>query len=346
MNRKQAVTFALTIILFILLLEGVSRLIVGKPEEIDMSKQRYFLSQNPLILFELTPHSFARTDSISVNSDGLVDYEYSVKKSANTTRIIVIGDSITEGIGVKFNETYAKVLERTLNENSSRKYEVINFGLSRYSVIQDLEVLKAKAMKYNPDIIILGYFLNDPLFEDPLVDYLKRKTNYETDEKMLELTGAPQKCRTSLFISRLSEKSSFIRLTLHHERDIGNIWFYKEVHDDICTWKNVEYSFAELSSISKENSIPVIMLIFPLLENFENYPLRAVHEKVALEAEKNSITTIDLLPLFEQYAGSKNVFPKAKSLVAEEGDNIHPNKEGHLIAAQSLLKEIKNLERK
>ncbi|MDI6826368.1 MAG: hypothetical protein QMD36_04220 [Candidatus Aenigmarchaeota archaeon] len=99
---------------------------------------------------------------IKINSNGLRDYEYSIKKPNNTFRIIVLGDSHAMGMGVELNETYPRVLERMLNPNH-RKYEVLNFGVHGYNLIQKIELLKIKGLTYEPDMILFQYSGDDTI---------------------------------------------------------------------------------------------------------------------------------------------------------------------------------------
>src|SRR5262245_7277911 len=43
-------------------------------------------------------------------------------------RVVVLGDSFTEGQGVKESDVYPRVLERALNEPGEGRWEVLNFG--------------------------------------------------------------------------------------------------------------------------------------------------------------------------------------------------------------------------
>src|SRR3989344_5337015 len=60
--------------------------------------------------------------SINTNSLGYRDYEFTIKKPEDINRILVIGDSTTYGFGVEIDETYAKVLEKYLNEEINKEY--------------------------------------------------------------------------------------------------------------------------------------------------------------------------------------------------------------------------------
>ena len=86
--------------------------------------------------------------------------EYAVDKPANVYRIIVLGDSVALGHGVEDNETFSALLEEQLS--SERPTEVINMGVSGFGTAEELIQLQNLGIKYDPDIVILTYFQNDP----------------------------------------------------------------------------------------------------------------------------------------------------------------------------------------
>ena len=111
----------------------------------------YFIRPNEVI----KNYKFQTT----LNSDGFRGINYSLEKPKNTTRIAIIGDSFTFGFGIKnTSDTYPKVLETLLNNNSNQKYEVMNFGMSGANILDIYWILKYKVLKYNPDIVMYGYF--------------------------------------------------------------------------------------------------------------------------------------------------------------------------------------------
>jgi hypothetical protein len=91
------------------------------------------------------------------------DQDFPYDKPAGTTRVIILGDSHTQGYEVRQQATYAAVLERFLNHNG-RRAEVINAGVSGFSTAEELVFLENEGVKYHPDAVVLGFFAND--FED------------------------------------------------------------------------------------------------------------------------------------------------------------------------------------
>ncbi len=101
-----------------------------------------------------------------VNNQGYrSEKEYEYEKPADVFRVMTIGDSYTMGYEVAQEETYASVIEDALNQKGL-KTEVINAGVSGYSNAEQLVYFEQEGLKFAPDVLILGFYLND--FNDNL----------------------------------------------------------------------------------------------------------------------------------------------------------------------------------
>lgn len=98
------------------------------------------------------------TNYVKINSKGLNDLEYPYKKEKDVFRIIIVGDSMTESFQVPLEKTFIKLLEKKLNKQNNRKFEVINCGVRGYGTYNELLYLKKECLKYNPDLVILGFY--------------------------------------------------------------------------------------------------------------------------------------------------------------------------------------------
>jgi hypothetical protein len=117
------------------------------------------------ILFELKPNldeSFKLVPFVT-NSRGLRDREYSLAKPPHTFRVAVLGDSFTMPAGIRIEDAYHTRIEDELNaSHQERHWEFVNFSASGYQLVQYLAVLKEKAIRYDPDLILIGFCsLND-----------------------------------------------------------------------------------------------------------------------------------------------------------------------------------------
>jgi len=86
--------------------------------------------------------------------------EYRIPKPSGVFRMIVLGDSVTLGHGVEDGETFAAVAELALSR--SGPVEVINMGISGFGTAEELIQLQQVGARYQPDVVVLAYFPNDP----------------------------------------------------------------------------------------------------------------------------------------------------------------------------------------
>ncbi len=95
------------------------------------------------------------------NSHGFRGEEVTVRKAENRYRILMLGDSITAGNGVAWNETFSFLLQQDLNEGMQGRFEVLNLGVSGYNTRQELATLRELGLRFSPDLIVLNVCLND-----------------------------------------------------------------------------------------------------------------------------------------------------------------------------------------
>ncbi len=95
---------------------------------------------------------------VTTNALGFRDREIGPKR-LGTFRILSLGDSYAFGFGVEADETYAKQVERGLNEvlGGRPPVEVINAGTSGYSTLQELRALRRHGAALDPDLVLLGF---------------------------------------------------------------------------------------------------------------------------------------------------------------------------------------------
>jgi lysophospholipase L1-like esterase len=100
---------------------------------------------------------------VRISSQGFRDREYAREKGTGTYRVVVLGDSMTEGLQVRAEETYPKVLDQRLKDAfPGRNVEVINLGVSGYGTAQQYLLLKDRGLQLRPDLVVLPVFsIND-----------------------------------------------------------------------------------------------------------------------------------------------------------------------------------------
>jgi hypothetical protein len=155
-------------------------------------------------------HRDAYSSRETINRHGFRTAERPFEKPAGTQRIVLLGDSHTEAYTVNDDETYAVLLEQELS--ADRPVEVIALGVGGYSTDQELLAYLNLGRRFQPDVVVLQFCMND-LPYNVLEHYWRgRKPRFERYGDALMLTGVPvpNLRNTGLFGSELISRWSLV----------------------------------------------------------------------------------------------------------------------------------------
>ena len=164
------------------------------------TREEFLVRHDPLLGWRKTPYAAAThknheyTVIEKYNSKGLRGPEYSYEKQADEYRVLVLGDSHAEGHSVKFDDLFSEVLKRKLNERSPHDQvinQVINAGTGGYSTDQELLFFQNEGKKYQPDLTILTFSLNNVLYNSLTAISSWYKPLFELKTGELRLTRVP-----------------------------------------------------------------------------------------------------------------------------------------------------------
>ena len=134
------------------------------------------LRDDDLLQFDLMPGLSRpyKGGSLRTNSVGMCDeFEYPVERTQGTLRIVGLGDSGMFGWGVPHDGNYMAVLEESLNGGDAPlRYEVLNFAIPAINTRMEEEVFLQKARAYAPDLVVVGWCVNDTSLPNLLVQEL------------------------------------------------------------------------------------------------------------------------------------------------------------------------------
>lgn len=100
------------------------------------------------------------------NNIGFRGRDYTIDKPDNVTRIAFLGDSMIAALQVDEKDSMVYLLEEMLNATKTtndRQWEVMNFGVSGSSPGQSIAVWREEVIRFDPDIVFLGYFVGNDL---------------------------------------------------------------------------------------------------------------------------------------------------------------------------------------
>ena len=104
--------------------------------------------------------------TVTINSYGWRDKEWSLKKPKNTYRIAVLGDSMVQSEDIESDRTFLSLAEQQFNEDAQHlKIELMNFGQSNISQAEELLILKNDVMQFLPDMVLLFFFPTNDIYD-------------------------------------------------------------------------------------------------------------------------------------------------------------------------------------
>lgn len=157
-----------SILLGVLVLEGAARFLKIAPAVLRINpgseESAFRFSDNPVLGYEWKPgyrnaapdlhQSFPMT-----NADGFRDVERTREKPSGAKRILVLGDSVAAGVGIRdLDSLISRQLEKRL---AGGGYEVLNLGVPGYCTYGEVELLATRGLAYQPDHVILLFVEND-----------------------------------------------------------------------------------------------------------------------------------------------------------------------------------------
>ncbi len=196
-SKKNLLLLVISTIVSLLLGEMVLRAVTPKAD--NFNHHQLYCEHDSLLGWRKIPNSQGQHKTAeyevleSINSMGIRGPEYPLQKDSGEHRIVVIGDSFSEGYTVDFDDLFSEILEDSLQKNlSDRRTEVINFGTGGYSTDQELLCFETEAVKFQPDATVLMFCVNDPWFNNQTRYYNRGfKPVYVLDGDSLRLTNVP-----------------------------------------------------------------------------------------------------------------------------------------------------------
>jgi hypothetical protein len=121
---------------------------------------------------------------VHITPAGTRDREHTLDKPDGVYRIAVLGDEYSEAMAVPVQKTWWWQLPRELQRcgfQPDKLPEVLNFGVGGYGTAQEYVVLETKAVRYQPDLVVLQFSPNDVMDNSPALALEKRRPFFVVD---------------------------------------------------------------------------------------------------------------------------------------------------------------------
>jgi lysophospholipase L1-like esterase len=308
----------LSLVITALGLELLTRLIADDGMQFDLEMWKYArevkqLAADPLIGHEHAPNRQARLMGVDfqTNTQGLRDREFSFERVPGKLRIVMLGDSLTVGWGVPLEQTFPKRIEQMYAE-AGIDAEVINLGVGNYNTVQEVQAFLTKGYRYQPDVVVLNYFVNDA---EPVVPA-------STPSALM------RGCYACVFV--VGRGDALMR------RFFGRLdWaqYYLSLYGDGTArgWLDAKAAVDRLAAFSKASGIKLMIASLPELHDVANYRFGRITDLVRKSAEENGAAFVDVLPALANQ-------PSAKLWVTPP--DPHPNGYANALIAKALFEAL------
>jgi len=279
---------------------------------------RYDLQPNASIVY--------KGQTFTTNRWGMRGPDVSLQKPEGVTRIAIVGPSFVMGDGVADEDVFDRQLEALLNAAGERRYEVLNFGVGGYSIVQQVAMLENRVLDFQPDVVILTYHLRPALRVIPHLEEVVRSRTpvpYPELERMLReaevlVDGDGTRLRVPFRPLRSVARSLGVEAAPPR--------FEREVQLRLLTDRIVDWSLAHAAErIRASGAAPVLIALDIVSMRTDSEP-----PSLAFAASRG----FQVHNLLDVYSGLD-----PKDLEIAEWDD-HPNAEGHRLIAQRLYREL------
>lgn len=247
-------------------------------------------------------------------------------------RIVLLGDSVSFGLGVEQDEIYPALLEKHLGSS----WDVINLAIFAYNTADERSALQEDGLKLRPELVILQFYMND--FSVPA-------TGGSKPEPPGLLT------RLAALKNRLVYKSALYRrvyqagtgLTFHLLHDVRRRRFPESLNTDEPRHKSAYLAatpddgavaafreIREIQRLTRKSGARLLVVLSPDEVQLFDRGYDGINERFRAFCGREGIDLFDPLPALRADADPVRLF----------NDGVHYSPEGHALLARLLHGEL------
>ena len=366
-SMKKNLLFAtITVIAFFVLSEVALRLVLSplpaKPLEWpppDMTK--HGLEEDETLFWRLKPsydaswnlyklaytHELAKDDSIDwrqrkrqaapayagvtweVNDNGVRGEPAPVPKPPNTRRLLFIGSSITFGWGVPAARAFPKVVAEMLDGMfPDHSFDAVNAGVPGYSSYQGLIYLEELLPRYDPDMVIAEFGINDGTPAPVRQDKEWHPSAMDTVRKWLRNTGWR---RLLVKIFGLGDEGATAEIRAQDFEAAKESFYRVSLTGDQTRVSAPDFE-ANLTAMAEACRQKDASFAFFIPSLFNEYGKQRLIPSVDLQTER-------AIPLHSALAAHPHETLKTLFLPYDEG---HLSPKGHQVAAKAIVDYLRS----
>ena len=254
------------------------------------------------------------------NSLGFHDYEWEQAKPEGVWRVLVLGDSFTENSRVPLDETFVKLVERSLNAHAptGRSYELFSVSRGGWGTGQEFRELM-RMVDYEPDAVLVVYFINDATAIGSNPTLAK-----ELNDVTMNRDG---------WLNRVSHLWDWLDYN-RRRMEVTEITF-RDYHDSFLgsehaqeRWRASKKVLRKMNKFTSERGIRMGLVLFPVLVQLrEDHDLIPLYDMVLEHCRELELPAESLLPAF---------YGRDAESMWVSLTNSHPNSEANALVVEPI----------
>lgn len=265
----------------------------------------------------------------STNQWGMRDRDYALAKPAGTLRIAMLGPSHVMGNGVADGEAFETLVEDRLNREfrlaGFDRFEILNFGVDGYCMMQQLTMLEDRVFRFSPDVVIATAYKANVVMTQVFVQKIVSRDidiPYAPVAALLSDAGLQDSQQGEIPVPfqswRRAARWAGLEPRMPHAESQARI---RHVADDVTEWAIGRY--AEVARASGVR--PAVLAMDAILDE----PTRSLPDESAIKRAG--------LPVFNLL----DVYPEDRRAAFRVAPwDEHPNAAGHRHIAERLYPEL------
>ena len=267
-----------------------------------------------------TPHAV----EFHYNAHRCRDRDVGPNPAPGTTRVLVIGDSFTEGEGVREDDTFSRRLGRELGPD----VEVLDCGRRGRDFPALWDAFDELVVAYHPDVVVYAMVLNDAEQSDAFRARQKFLNDWILDRRRMLGDDDPGGSAPGLRLWAIARE----RMEARRVAQETTRWYldmYGPANAD--GWSATQRS---IEKMRERMNGRFLVALLPLLVKGTPYPFAPAAAEIARACAASNVSFLDLEPAVAGLA--------PESLWVHAVD-MHPNERAHALFAESLREPVRAL---
>ncbi|HBL31697.1 MAG TPA: hypothetical protein DD490_33150 [Acidobacteria bacterium] len=256
-------------------------------------------------------------------------------------RIVVLGDSVSFGLGVAQESIWPEVLERSLESGGLVPSRVDNLAIWAYHTANEADALREDGLALRPDVVLLQFYMNDFSIPPPAVPgtppvppslgqrltALKNRVLYSSAlYRRLHQAGAGLAYALSHDLRRRRFPG-----TLNDAEPRGQSAMLRATPDDgdVAAFRAIR----AIRDLARDRGARFLLILSPDETQLFSARFDAINRRIAAFCRREEIALFDPLPVYR-------ASPERLDLYY---DGVHYSPQGHALLARLVAAELRRL---